>query len=128
MIKIRLITFISFTILSILPLYMSFEVKPKVLAETYAECELSNTENKRCDKLALLSISGVLVWSAWTLYFIICYRWVRFGYVGKNIRILGAIVGSLAILSVPLYGAIYVLPAVLLMLYVHFRVPYSVQA
>lgn len=126
--KIRLITFITFTILSCLPLYMSFEVKPRNLAKIWAECEFSVTEDKRCTKLTLLSMSAALVWSAWVLYFIISYRWVRFGYVGKNIRIIGAVLGSLALFSVPLFGAVYVLPAVLLMLYIHIRVPYNAQA
>ena len=108
---------------------MSFDVKPRNLAETFVECDFSTPEDKKsCNNLILLSISNFLIWSAWALYFIISYRWVRFGYVGKNIRITGAIVGSLAFLSVPLFAAIYVLPAVLLMVYIHIRVPYSEYA
>ena len=127
--KVRLITFITFTILSALPLFMSFEVKPRGLATTFAKCEISSAAISQCKKeLTLAVISGALVWSAWILYFIICYRWVRFGYVSKNIRITGAIIGSLALLSTPLYGIIYVLPAVFLMLYIHFRVPYIAKA
>ena len=124
----RLLTFLSFTIPSGLSLFISFDVNPRHLAETFAECEFSNTEGKQCNKLTISSISSALVWSAWALYFIIGYRWVRFGYVGKNIRILGAIVGSLALMSVPLFGVIYVLPAVLLMLYIHIKSPYGAQA
>jgi len=108
---------------------MSFKVKPRNIAETFAKCEFSSTEISQCyEKLMLLAISDILVWSAWALYFIICYRWVRFGYVSKKIRIIGAIVGTFALLSVPVFGMIYVLPAVFLMLYIHFRVPYNAKA
>jgi len=59
--------------------------------------------------------------------FIICYRGA-FGCVSKKYRIIGATVGTFALLSVSPYGMILVFPAVCLMLYIHFRVPYIAKA
>lgn len=80
-------------------------------------------ENTKCITGILLV---TLIWTAWIFYFLICYQWVRYGYVAKNYRRLGAVFGTLAFI-LTIYGFLFVLPAVVLMLYIHFKVPYEKQ-
>ncbi len=125
----RLIIFLSCTVLSILPLLTSFKTLPRKIAHIIAKFGIDCSGNSWCEEELFSNlVFGVLAWCAWVLYFIINYRWVRFGYVQKNIRIAGALIGICALLSAHIYGVILVLPAVLLMLYIHFRVPHSAPA
>ncbi|OMH33543.1 hypothetical protein [Motiliproteus sp. MSK22-1] len=127
--KKKLAAFIICTLLSMVPIVLSFGILPRQVASIIAQFGPSCAENSWCaERLSSITVFAVLAWSAWGLYFIINYRWIRFGYVEKKIRILGAFVGTCALLSAHLYGVFMVLPAVLLMLYIHFKAPYSAHA
>ncbi len=77
------------------------------------------------DNPLLVSLPVILFCTAWLLYFLISYNWIRHKAVSKNLRILGGSIGSISIIITVGMGLLFVLPSVILMLYIHFRVPYA---
>jgi hypothetical protein len=125
----RLIIFLVCTLFSGIPILISFDIFPSSIARLLSKYGASCFDNAWCaKKLTSTVLLGILVWVAWGFYFIINYRWIRFGYVEKNIRLVGALVGTCALLFSHPYGVLFVLPAVCLMLYIHFKVPYANKA
>jgi hypothetical protein len=108
---------------------VSFDILPSNIARLISKYGISCLDNAWCaKKLTSTVLFGVLAWVAWGVYFIINYRWIRFGYVEKNIRVIGASIGTCALLFSHPYGFLLVLPAVFLMLYIHFKAPYANKA
>lgn len=111
---IRILVVILFTIPSFIGLILSFAMLGKLSScLSGGPCEL--------DYL------GFLFSTAWYFYFIICYRWIKDCAVAKKTRMLGAFFGGISILVSAGFGLLFTLPSVVLMLYIHFNVPYKKQ-
>ena len=124
--KTRLSIFIICSLLSGLTISTSLEVPINQIAMLIGKFGSSCLDNSWCTERLYVSIIRAILWpTAWGFYFIISYRWVRFGYVGKKIRIAGATVGTCALLASHIFGIFLTLPAIILMLHIHFKVPYG---
>lgn len=84
------------------------------------KCSWDNDDNP-----LFLGISVIVMLAAWACYCLICYKWAMNNYVEKKLRVIGASFGVACILMTAGFGLLFAFPAVALMLYIHFRVPYG---
>ena len=93
--------------------------------ELYKLLFLDNHQNSVVTtKLALKVIFYTLIMIAWFFYLLINYHWIRYGVIGRKLRLLGATIGFSCIALTLGAGFFYALPAVILMFYIHLYTPY----
>jgi hypothetical protein len=123
--KIRLFKFLFCTALSCWGLVLSWIALSGLFNALFFE-PLNFTYTK--DNIILEFVLCTLIWSAWFYYFKISIKWIKYNYVEKLPRIIGATLGITCILITGGYGLFIALPSIILMLYIHYNVPYDQQA